>query len=114
MCAHARIVAPGAGRAIPHLWNGRRCTWPLGSIMRYQRRGFRRRARPGPAGRPDRARSGTAVRRGEMTMNDGARTPEELEMLFEDALVVRDPQMLAELFEEGAVFIAGQALPARG
>jgi uncharacterized protein YciI len=49
-----------------------------------------------------------------MTMNDGARTPEELEMLFEDALVVRDPQMLAKLFEEGAVFIAGRALPARG
>jgi hypothetical protein len=47
-------------------------------------------------------------------MSDGARTPEELETLFEDALVVRDRQMLAELFEEGAVFVAGQARPARG
>ena len=44
----------------------------------------------------------------------GARTPEELETLLEDALVVRDRQMLVELFDEGAVFVAGQARPARG
>jgi hypothetical protein len=37
-------------------------------------------------------------------MGPGARTPEELETLFEDAFVVRDREALAELFEEGAVF----------
>jgi hypothetical protein len=33
----------------------------------------------------------------------GARTPEELELLFEDAFVVRDRGALAQLFEAGAV-----------
>lgn len=52
-------------------------------------------------------------------MNDfftraGARTPEELEALFEDALVLRDGPALAEMFEAGAVFLAGAARPARG
>lgn len=37
----------------------------------------------------------------------GARTPEELETLLEDALLLRDPRALAELFEAGAVFSAG-------
>jgi hypothetical protein len=46
-------------------------------------------------------------------MSVGARTPEELETLFEDALVIRDRQMLAELFEEGAVLVAGDERPAR-
>lgn len=46
-------------------------------------------------------------------MSVGARTPEELETLFEDALVVRDGTALAELFEEGAVLIAGDGRPAR-
>jgi hypothetical protein len=36
-------------------------------------------------------------------MRPGARTPEELETLFEDAFVVRDREALAELFDEGAV-----------
>jgi len=36
-------------------------------------------------------------------MRPGARTPEELETLLEDAFVVRDRAALAELFEEGAV-----------
>ena len=44
----------------------------------------------------------------------GARTPEELETLFEDALVIRDPQAVAELFEEGAVLMAGNERPGRG
>jgi hypothetical protein len=34
-------------------------------------------------------------------------TPEELETLFEDALLVRDSEALAALFEVGAVFVAG-------
>jgi hypothetical protein len=40
-----------------------------------------------------------------------ARTPEELEMLLEDAFVVRDREALARLFEEGAVLgvAAGEA-----
>lgn len=36
-------------------------------------------------------------------MRQGARTPEELETLFEDAFVIRDREALAELFEDGAV-----------
>jgi hypothetical protein len=36
-----------------------------------------------------------------------ARTPEELETLLEDAFVIRDPEALAELFEDGAVLAAG-------
>ena len=37
----------------------------------------------------------------------GARTPEELETLFEDALLVHDGATLAALFEASAVFVAG-------
>lgn len=44
----------------------------------------------------------------------GARTPEELEMLFEDAFITRDDGALAALFEAGAVFDAGDGPPARG
>ncbi len=40
-------------------------------------------------------------------MRPGARTPEELETLFEDAFVVRDRDALAQLFEDGAVLVAG-------
>jgi hypothetical protein len=47
-------------------------------------------------------------------MSAGARTPEELETLLEDALVVRDREALAELFETGAVLVAGDERPARG
>jgi hypothetical protein len=47
-------------------------------------------------------------------MSTGARTPEELETLFEDALVMRDREALAELFEVGAVLLAGDGPPARG
>jgi hypothetical protein len=36
-------------------------------------------------------------------MRQGARTPEELETLLEDAFVIRDREVLAELFEDGAV-----------
>jgi hypothetical protein len=47
-------------------------------------------------------------------MSAGARTPEELETLFEDTLVLRDPQALAELFEHGAVLDVGDERSARG
>ena len=40
-------------------------------------------------------------------MSPGARTPEELETLLEDAFVTRDREALAQLFEEGAVLVAG-------
>ncbi len=43
-------------------------------------------------------RNGAAIRAG---------TPEELDTLFEDALLLRDGAALAALFEEGAVFVAG-------
>jgi hypothetical protein len=42
-------------------------------------------------------------------MRPGARTPEELETLLEDAFVIRDGTALAELFEDGAVLVAGDA-----
>ena len=38
-------------------------------------------------------------------MRPGARTPEELETLFEDAFVTRDREALAQLFEDGAVLV---------
>lgn len=44
----------------------------------------------------------------------GARTPEELETLFEDALLMRDGATLAALFEDGAVFVADGGPPIRG
>lgn len=40
-------------------------------------------------------------------MKPGARTPEELETLFEDAFLTRDREALTGLFEDGAVLIAG-------
>ncbi len=39
-------------------------------------------------------------------MRPGARTPEELETLLEDAFVIRDREALAQLFEDGAVLVA--------
>lgn len=39
-------------------------------------------------------------------MRPGARTPEELETLFEDAFVIQDREALAQLFEAGAVLVA--------
>ena len=48
-------------------------------------------------------------------MSPGARTPEELETLFEDAFVLRDQAALAEVFERGAVLLPGGGLrEARG
>jgi len=35
------------------------------------------------------------------------RTPEELETLLEDAFVLHDPQALAQLFQPGAMLVAG-------
>ncbi len=48
-------------------------------------------------------------------MRPGARTPEELETLFEDAFVIRDREALVQLFEAGAVLVASDGLrEARG
>jgi hypothetical protein len=45
----------------------------------------------------------------------GARTPEELETLLEDAFVLHDPQALAQLFQPGAMLVVDGGLPeARG
>lgn len=44
-------------------------------------------------------------KRGGNTSN--ARTPEELETLFEDALMIGDGVMLADIFDEGAVLVIG-------
>ena len=44
----------------------------------------------------------------------GARTPEELETLLEDALLLRDGATLAALFEGGAVLVADGGSPIRG
>jgi hypothetical protein len=40
-------------------------------------------------------------------MSDGGRTPEELETLTEDAVVLRDGEALAHLFEDGGVLVTG-------
>jgi hypothetical protein len=40
-------------------------------------------------------------------MTQGARTPEELDALLEDAFVLRDPEALASLFEPRALLVAG-------
>ena len=42
-------------------------------------------------------------------MESGARTPEELETLFEDAFVTRDAAALQAMFADGAVLLAGSA-----
>jgi hypothetical protein len=48
-------------------------------------------------------------------MDAGARTPEELETLLEDAFVLRNHEALVQLFEPGAVLLAGGGLSeARG
>ncbi len=48
-------------------------------------------------------------------MSTGARTPEELEALFEDAFVTRDAQALSTMFAEGAVLaLQAHANAARG
>jgi hypothetical protein len=48
-------------------------------------------------------------------MAAGARTPEELEMLLEDAFVLRDHEALAQLFHPDAVLALGGGSPeARG
>jgi hypothetical protein len=44
-------------------------------------------------------------------MDAGARTPEELETLMEDAYVLRDLDALSVLFENGTVFVANGHVP---
>jgi hypothetical protein len=44
----------------------------------------------------------------------GARTPEDLETLLEDAFVLRSGEAITELFEDGAVFVADGTWEARG
>lgn len=47
-------------------------------------------------------------------MRAGAYTPEELETLFEDTIVLRDDQALMALFEDGALLVAEHQVRARG
>ena len=47
-------------------------------------------------------------------MGGGARTPEDLETLLEDAFVLRNGEALAELFEDGAVLVDDGTPEARG
>lgn len=47
-------------------------------------------------------------------MQTGARTPEELETLLEDAFVMRDHRAVAVLFEQDAVLSGGESVLARG
>jgi hypothetical protein len=47
-------------------------------------------------------------------MGPGASTPEELETLLEDALLMRDREAVLGLFEDGAVLDAGGLPEARG
>ncbi len=47
-------------------------------------------------------------------MSNSARTPEELETLFEDSLLLRDGAALTRLFDDGAVLVAHDVGTARG
>jgi ketosteroid isomerase-like protein len=47
-------------------------------------------------------------------MRPGARTPEELDALLEDAFVVRDRRAVAALFESEALLVDGAARQVRG
>ena len=47
-------------------------------------------------------------------MTPGARTPEELDALLEDAFVLRDHELLDALFDDGAVLVAAGGPEARG
>jgi hypothetical protein len=47
-------------------------------------------------------------------MAPGARTPEELDGMLEDAFVVRDPRAVTELFESEALLVDDGAREARG
>lgn len=47
-------------------------------------------------------------------MSDSARTPEELETLFEDSLLLRDGAALSQLFDGGAALVANDVGTARG
>lgn len=47
-------------------------------------------------------------------MTPGARTPEELETLLEDAILLQDEEALAQLFEASAVLVAEDGTEARG
>jgi hypothetical protein len=53
-------------------------------------------------------------RGGTVTGATGARTPEELETLLEDALLMRDPQALLELVDEGTCLVVGDEGRAQG
>ena len=47
-------------------------------------------------------------------MDRGAQTPEELEMLFEDSLLLRDPKSLIALFADGAALVIDGQEAVRG
>jgi hypothetical protein len=49
-----------------------------------------------------------------MLTSSGGSTPEELEQLFEDTLVMRDGVALASLFEAGSTLAAGNERPVHG
>ncbi len=49
-----------------------------------------------------------------VSTSTGGRTPEELETLFEDALLLRDHRALTALFESGATVVMGGEQPVRG
>lgn len=49
-----------------------------------------------------------------MSAGNGARTPEELEALLEDTLLLGDLVALAALFEDGAAFVVGGQPAVRG
>src|SRR5262249_28387492 len=92
--AHTRILPEPHTPQIPHFWNGPRPTPPL----------------PSTRNRP--MQDGAAM--GDPTVTQDARTPEELETMLEDALLLRDPDTHAALFEDAALLVAGHASPARG
>jgi hypothetical protein len=59
------------------------------------------------------AETGPSCRATVVVVDAGARTPEELESLLEDAFVTRDQEAMAQLFEHEAVLVA-DAVETRG
>jgi len=64
----------------------------------------------GSTGNP--AQKGANVKR--LTGSDDAHTPEELESLLEDALVMRDAALLSGMYEPGAILMTAHSEPVTG
>src|SRR5215218_8026297 len=67
-----------------------------------------------PSERPASNRRAARTPCQELDVSNNARTPEELETLFEDSLLLRDGVALSQLFDGGSTFVAHDGGTARG